>query len=620
MANLKLSIYMTAPAVRNFLKDESLLARFIGIAQRLGVSRVYVENYRDGLLLGDDEVDAMVKKLSGSFELAGGTAIGTWGKGWFSYEDYGFRVACISDDGNKSLIAEAMRRLASHFDEILIDDFWAQWCHSDRDVELFNSMYGLNLTRESLMDAMRRGDKRILTLWAGYSTKMLSEVSREFVVKPAREVNRNIKVNLKVAEWREDFPHRGLALSEMANIFDGIYVGTESREGTEQYGSLFIVDYVRAIVGDKLKGAWFDTFNGIFSWVTIDVGIYLRQLWYTALSTIGEIVLFDAWSLTLSSRERHVDALSSDLPMAKAMFNEQSEAKLGLLAPASQATGMVFDRYIHDYLGMIAVPLRPANISQVKRGDYVIVTEHVVDSIDLARLVNNGVNLVVTSGASELIASGALGEFGLRLLGLSRNDPMIAPTMDALYFKQYAKPIDIGVEPHEYTIHSYTHRRQGAFPIGPILNVERGKVILSVSDGSGEYPVAYYNELGNSRIYVMNVTKYGPYLKEYYPEVARRVIRDVAMEYIGLRLDALGSMTFNISLIPYANGNVAIYNANNHPVKAVLNVDTGRFGKVGGVNVAGGRGSVDNVEYGDVVRVYVTIDANSPLMLRLRAG
>ncbi|MFP3316774.1 MAG: hypothetical protein RXN91_10600, partial [Caldivirga sp.] len=69
MGDFKLSTYMTAHAVRGFLRNEELFRRFLSVVRALNITRIYVENYRDGLLLGDDEVDAMVKKLEGEFEL-----------------------------------------------------------------------------------------------------------------------------------------------------------------------------------------------------------------------------------------------------------------------------------------------------------------------------------------------------------------------------------------------------------------------------------------------------------------------------------------------------------------------------------------------------------------------
>ena len=606
MVDLKMSIYMTAHAVRDFLKKDKLFRRFIDVAKALDVTRVYVENYRDGLLLGDDEVDAMVKRLSGDFELAGGTAIGTWGSGWFSYEDYGFRVACISDDGNKRLIADAMRHLASHFNEVLIDDFWAQWCHSEHDVELFNKMYGLALSRGELMRAIGGGDRRILDLWAGYSASVLFDVSENFVVKPAREVNKGVKVNLKVAEWREDFPHRGLMLSRLAQLFDKVYVGTESREGTEQYGSFLITEYVRAIVGDKLGGVWFDTFNGLYSDSLISPSIYLKQLWFSSLTSVSEIVLFDAYSLIMEDRAKYIDSVKAEEPMLKAMHANQTVGKLGILVPSVQVSGVVFDRYIQDYLGMIGVPLRPINVNEIKEGDYVLVTEHLIGTMDMLDLARRGVNLVVTSGASELIAEGALGYEGFNLLGLDKNDPIVSPSMDALHLIS---------NNHTY---SYTHRRPGAFPVGPILNVVNGKVLIEASNGTGRFPVVYVNEYGRSRVYVVNLTKYAPYLKDYYPELARRIIRDIAFEYIGLRVDPEAAMASNFTLIPYVNRHLVVYNMNEHAVNASVTVDTSKFSGVSGALLTQGRGSVRGFERVDEgLRIRIRVEGESPVMIKL---
>ncbi|ABW02725.1 hypothetical protein [Caldivirga maquilingensis] len=605
MADLKFSIYMTAHAARDFLNNDELFKRFINVAKSLGVSKVYVENYRDGQLLSDDEVDAMVKRLSGDFELAGGTAIGTWGSGWFSYEDYGFKVACISDDNNKRLIADAMRHLAGHFNEVLIDDFWAQWCHGEHDVELFNRMHGLALSRGELMRGIRNNDRRILDLWTNYSASVLLDVSENFVVKPAREVNKGIRVNLKVAEWREDFPHRGLILSKLAQLFDSIYVGTESREGTEQYGSFLITEYVRAIVGDKLGGVWFDTFNGLYSGSLISLSIYLKQLWFSALTSVNEVVFFDAYSLTLGNRAKYIDAVKAEEPMLKSMHSNQTVDKLGVLMPGIQVNGAVIDRYVHDYLGMIGVPLRPINVNSIKRGDYVLITEHAVGSIDIIELARRGVNLIVTSGAAELIAEGALGYEGFELLGLVRDNPLMSPVIDALYLIS-----------GNHTA-SYTHRRPGAFPIGPILNTTDVKVLLEASDGVGKYPVVYVNEFNGAKVYVVNLTKYPPYLKDYYPELARRIIRDIAFEYVGVRVDPEASMASNFSLIPYANKHLVIYNMNEHPINALVTVDAARF-NASSVRVIEGRGNVKDFELANGnLRVRVGIEGESPLMIKL---
>ncbi|MFP3303313.1 MAG: hypothetical protein RXO25_05715 [Caldivirga sp.] len=606
MGDFKLSTYMTAHAVRGFLRNEELFRRFLSVVRALNITRIYVENYRDGLLLGDDEVDAMVKKLEGEFELAGGTAIGTWGDGWYTYEDYGFKVACISDDNNKRLIANAMSHLASHFNEILIDDFWAQWCHSDHDVELFNDMFGLSLTRGELMRAIRNNDRRILDLWARYSATVMLDVSENFVIKPAKEANRNVRVNLKVAEWREDFAHRGLILSKLANLFDSIYIGTESREGTEQYNSFLITEYARAIVGDKLKGVWFDTFNGLYSGVIISPNIYLRQLWFSALTTIGEIVLFDAYSLTLENRARYVESVKVEEPVIKGIYSNQTMDKLGILMPAIQTSGAVFEKYIHDYLGMVGIPIRPIDPGKIKEGDYVLVTEHLIGVMDVVELARRGVNLVVTSSASELIAEGALGYDGIELLGLAKDNPLLSPVIDVLYFVRGS--------------HTYQHmyRRPQASPIGPVLNVTSGKVLLEASDGVYRYPVIYVNEYGKSRVYVVNVTKYAPYLKDYYPEVVRRTLRDIVFEYIGLRVDPEASFASNFSLIPYTNRHLVVYNMNNHPINAVVTIDTGKLGNVTNAVAVGGRGSVRGVEGGDrVVRIRVNVEGESPLMIKL---
>lgn len=115
MASVKLAVYVTAHTVRKIARGELDLAAARRLLDKLGIEKVYIENYRFGLLVGRDELEAAVSAFRG-YEVAGGSCIGTWGEGWGRYADFGFKVVCLTDERNLKLIEEAMEGAGEVFD------------------------------------------------------------------------------------------------------------------------------------------------------------------------------------------------------------------------------------------------------------------------------------------------------------------------------------------------------------------------------------------------------------------------------------------------------------------------------------------------------------------------
>lgn len=222
----KLAMYLARHSVENVVSNGSLAERFVELLKDMGFEKVYIENYRDGKTLDFKIIESAVRVFEKDFEVSGGVAIGTWGEGLGENADWWHIAACISDERNQEVFAKAVELQALIFNEVLIDDFWANWCYSQRDVNAFNAMFGFKLSREELVKKLL-SDPVIESLWAKYSADLLTRVSQA-IVDRARDANRNVKVILKVAEWREMFYHRGLKLDAMARVFDGIYILAQS--------------------------------------------------------------------------------------------------------------------------------------------------------------------------------------------------------------------------------------------------------------------------------------------------------------------------------------------------------------------------------------------------------
>ncbi len=560
--SFKLASYITAQAVRRFTHDKKLLEQGRRLLNRLGVRKVYVENYRSGLLVDKDELVDIREILQDGFEVSGGTCIGTWGRGWGRRAGLSSKVICLNDERNLAMLTEVMAHAASVFNEVLIDDFWANWCYCDVCIERFNREYGLSLTPEELRRAVERSDPVIMAYWAEYSSRILEDVSRRFIVEPARRANADIKVVLKVAEWRESFYHRGLFFERLKNVFDGFYVGTESREGTLRYGAFYTASYVREFVGDMLLGAWFDTFNGYDFSLPINPETYVEQAWMSVLGPVDEVTLFHLGNLMDVSRRRHVKRLMKSMPEMMRVREALDGEPIGLLTLAvQQPQAPLYDRYLEDALGIIGVPLKPVKPSSVKNGDYVLLTEKDVRRVGLKLLLDRGANLVVTSAAALLLARGIAGPLGLEVLGLRGDHGVLHEVFDARMFIYGGRFFSEG------------HRRQYVAPVGPILDAEGVRPLLLASDGVQSYPVIYVNTYGGSRIYVLSVTKYAPYLVKHYPEPIREAVRDIAMEYLGFKLECVKQPITNLSVFPRMDGSIALINMNYYPLRLRLVVD-----------------------------------------------
>lgn len=564
---VRLAIYVAMFTVKEFLRNSDSLSKFLMFIKDFGFDKVYIENYREGVLLDVDVMAKLRDVFEKDFDVGGGVAIGTWGFGMGRNADWWKVLACISDDVNMDVFEKAVVQQAQVFDEILVDDFWANWCYSEKDLESFGRMFGLFIDRAEFLKIFGF-DEEIQRMWALYSVELLVEKSKR-IVDRVRDVNRNGDVVLKVAEWREDFLHRGLDLKAMASLFDGIYVGTESREGSFRYGSMYIVDYVKSIVGDKLRGAWFDSYNGLGIPVAISPEIFVEQFWYSFLSGVNEITFFQGLEYLSSDREKHVEYSRNVLRDLKKIENMVTFSKIGLISPAIQIPfRKPYDSYVEDVFGLIGIPVTSRKLDNVEPGDMVLVRENMLKYIDIFKLVDKGVNIFLTALAVEKIAEGILGHSGYNLIGVKEDEPIIKKIVDAIVFTD-GKIFSIK-----------NHRRHYAYPFGPVLRTtNKINVYLYAVDGNGLiYPAIYEVTHGNASVFVVLVTRYLYNLLHHFPEIVRQTIRDIVYKAIGVKIDfrvqsneivqqilTESSEISNISLIIYNTKNIAVVNNNIYP-------------------------------------------------------
>ncbi|BCU67788.1 permease [Sulfolobales archaeon HS-7] len=597
--------YVTAPFAMELIRTGAV-KKFPEILSSYGIEKVYIENYRDGLLLSKSDLQYLKDRFERRLEVSGGMAIGTWGEGWGEMEQYEFKVACISDERNRQMIKAVAERNAEVFNEVIIDDFWANWCYSEKDVEKFNEIYGYRLDKNTLSKLLADNDEEISSLWANYSSQLLEDVSKNYVVEPMKKINSNLKLILKVGEWRELYIHRGLNLRRLSRLFDKFYVGTESREFSPVTGSLYIVQFVRALVGEKVKGVWFDLYDGITWEEHASLHTLRNQAKLSMMGFTDEILLFDARHFMQNSSDKEIRGIVNEIRLMKSWRRRVTGEEKGLKKLAIQHPyNQVFDGYFADTLGLIGVPIVYASVDSVKEGDNVLLTEGDIKYVDILRLIEQGANLILTASAAEKLGN-TLGEVGYQILGVDSRNPILHQFVNGYAF--FSKGIGA----------SRRHRVAPGFLAGPIFNTnDSANVMLWLYDGKLSYPVIFQNSYRTVKVSVLGITKYYGYLTFNYPELVRQVVRDIAFNNLDFSVEAIGHTLTNLVTVVRGNS-VTFVNLNPFNIRFFVNLKENSYVELEKPSVGAKIVSEESLNNGKRVKVGVSAHGQALLKITTR--
>ena len=97
---------------------------------------------------------------------------------------------------------------------------------------------------------------------------MMNMISREYIQKPARAINPNVKIINKFPQWYDRFHERGYEVTGEIESYDITWVGTETRDNDfvndseglnlPQYGAYYIMRWLKDLGKEKTEGGWFD--------------------------------------------------------------------------------------------------------------------------------------------------------------------------------------------------------------------------------------------------------------------------------------------------------------------------------------------------------------------------
>jgi len=334
-SDLQLSTYITAHSVDRLLITEAGRREAVSLLRANGISKIYIEVYRGGLVVNLSvlaDVTEYFKKQG--FEVVGGIAtvpgddfgMKQEGKlGWFNWQN----------SKTQNDLKQVMLDAAPLFDTFIVDDFL---CTGDTSVE----------------SKTAKGDQS----WSLYRRQLLTELAKSIFIEPARSVNSDIKMIIKYPQWYDRFHLFGYDVESGPQLFDEVWVGTETRgQYTQRFG--FVQPYegfvnyrwIASLAGDKIGGAWFDHGD-------CDQLDFIEQAYQSVLAGASELVLFSYDAFVQGHPGHHLLRMDFEqlASLASAVRLSPVHGISAYKPPQSDAGG---DLYIMDFVGMFGVPLIP---------------------------------------------------------------------------------------------------------------------------------------------------------------------------------------------------------------------------------------------------------------------
>ena len=534
--DLKLSVYFTAHTVERLLQSEEGRREAISLMRANGITKVYIEVYRSGLVVKPlllEEVAAFFKESG--FEVVGGIATvpgGDFGVkqegklGWFNWQNP------KTQNDLKQVIMDA----APIFDTFIVDDFL---CTGDTSLESKSA----------------KGEQS----WSVYRRKLLTDLASSVFIEPAKSVNPDIQMIIKYPQWYDRFHLFGYDVESGPALFDEVWVGTETRgQYTQRFG--FVQPYegfvnyrwLASLSKDKIGGAWFDHGD-------CDRLDFIEQAYQSVLAGATELVIFNYGSFVNGHPGHHL--LRMDLEelftLAKTIRSSPVVGIPGYKPPHSNAGG---DLYIMDFIGMLGIPLIPVSAYPKNAKTIFLPTQAASDPGIISKVessLQQGARIIMTAGFLASIQDGS---------ALAKKAGISMPIADP--FKA-----------NEVLVGGFETSLSRPLNLEAIFSVLESEILLEAMVGDKKIP--FMTKSADGQIYVLNTHTFSEEDFEAVGEVLlcprplgllelpqswANLIRDVFNNDLQLHLDA----PTRVTLQPLQNGQVVLHNYNQSDVELIV--------------------------------------------------
>lgn len=387
----RFSTLLTAQDVRDHLASDSGTSDAIAWCQASGVTKVYLEEFRDGYQADREALLRARKRFQDAGFLVSG-CVTTTGVG--RPADHGMRgISCYTDVPTQERLKSIFQYAAGLFDEIMIDDFWFTEC----------ACTNCDAARRS--QTVTVGSKKFPVSgdsWSNYRRELMLRVSEQDLLSAAKSVNPKVRLIIKYPEWYDRFQDRGYDVARETAAFDRIWVGTETRDPDNarwgklpQYQAYFLMRWLGGIGGNKCGGGWFDSFG-------TSPMTYVEQARQTVLAGARESMLFAFGSLQYGGGSEDLATLRAHLPELLSVAREiRRREPIGIAAykPANSDPGN--ESRVFDYVGMMGMPLAPCEKFPSKAPALFLSAHALADpnlAVELRKYIRTGRPVLLTDG------------------------------------------------------------------------------------------------------------------------------------------------------------------------------------------------------------------------------
>lgn len=346
----RFSTLFTAQDVRGRLSSPEGLDAAIDWCRKTGVTRVFVESFRDGYRAERETLERARDRLrEAGLDVSGcvtPTQVGKRSTGWNI-------IACYTDPKTQENVRDIFEYTAGLFDEIMIDDFWFTDCACEA-CEAGRKARTVTVGEKTYPVA---GDS-----WEDYRSELMVRLSEVYVLGAAKRVDPRARLIIKYPQWYDRFHERGYDVARQTRDFDLIWVGTETRDyddrrwgGTVQYEAYFIMRWLGGIGGERCGGGWFDPYG-------TTERTYVEQARQTVLGGARESLLFCYGSLLGGTGPRNVEVLREHIPeLLRVARAVRGRRPVGIAAYKPIASHPEEEPRVFDFVGMLGIPLVPCH-------------------------------------------------------------------------------------------------------------------------------------------------------------------------------------------------------------------------------------------------------------------
>ena len=335
--DLRFASYVTSRQVEQLATNQDVRTKALQTIKRMGITKLYLEVYRSGHVVSPEHLIFTRDWLKGDeIEVVGGIATvpgGDFGVrqkgplGWFNWQN----------KKTQRDLEKVIRMAAGIFDTFIVDDFLCTGDVSDES-------------------KAAKGDRS----WGQYRRELLTELAQSVFIGPAKEVNPDITMIVKYPQWYDRFHLFGYDTKTLPELFDKVWVGTETRgRNTQRFG--FVQPYegfvnyrwLASIAGSKIGGAWFD--HGDCA-----EHDFIDQAYTSVLASASELIFFNFGNV-MAGHPDHEKVIAQFDRLADLAAFVREHPVTGIPAYKPPNSDPAGDMYIMDFLGMLGIPLVPVH-------------------------------------------------------------------------------------------------------------------------------------------------------------------------------------------------------------------------------------------------------------------